>query len=82
MSNNTNLPICKTCNYFHEQPFYHEIDKGKGRCHRFPPVFTDASSGEKIYQWQFPLVYFDSYCGEHSIKTGSYNNLLHIRATN
>jgi len=70
--------ICDSCVHFHEQAYYHEKDKGHGRCHRYPPNFTESSSGDKIHHWQFPLVYLDSWCGEHvlidaAIKTAVKN---------
>jgi len=65
MNNNpSSRPFCESCTYFNGQAYYNEQDKGHGRCHRYPPSFTE-SSGDKIHHWQFPLVYLQSWCGEH-----------------
>ncbi len=62
--------LCATCIFFNEQIHIHEIDMGQGRCHRYPPVFTESSSGDKSHHWQYPLIHTTNWCGEHS-KTAS-----------
>jgi hypothetical protein len=57
--------LCESCAHFHELAYFHELDKGQGRCHRYPPSFTASSSDIKIHHWQFPLVHMESWCGEY-----------------
>jgi hypothetical protein len=66
--NSSSRPLCEGCVHFNRQAHIHEQEKGYGRCHRYPPSFTESSSGDKIHQWQFPLVSIHSWCSEHALE--------------
>jgi len=69
MKNTKPRTYCESCTYFNEQVHIHETDIGRGRCHRYPPVFTESSSGDKAHHWQFPLVQIDNWCGEYAARS-------------
>jgi hypothetical protein len=61
---------CKTC------IFYDEFDSEEcGECHRYPPgpmAIPDGSEpSDAAYEWVWPVVAHDEYCGEHTDK-GQY----------
>ena len=64
---------CDSCRYWEENG---EEDGGAiGICFRFPPVLTDKDCGG-AREWNHPMTYDDSFCGEHSAGSFGTANVL------
>ncbi|MFC1693747.1 hypothetical protein ACFL1R_09610 [Candidatus Latescibacterota bacterium] len=51
--------ICKNCKFFSGE------DKGKGKCHRYPPKVLKIEAGDIIQT--LPIVDEDTFCGEFNV---------------
>ena len=64
-------PMCETCRFWKENPYYQEGENSPGWCRRYAPrprvlMYDDDSTDTSMTEIMWPVVSDGDWCGEHA----------------